>query len=338
MADYQAYLAARDLLNRAAPFLMWPAVACAWLAALLSPLKKTRRPWAAYGVAGALFFLTLSFLLLVWYHWKIYQVLPLDLAGQAGDWINAQLKAMASRGQASFPPVDWARPPRFLIPFWIEGEKFFFWTWVLTLVVLIEERREHRGYRSLLRLMLALHVTGMAIYSDPLAGALPKFHGEMVQWFSAKGFDQVRYFFQIFPRMKYYYNAAYMWLHPPMLFIAYATLAATFAASIFTLGRAEPALDRSAYTYAKLGYLLLTFGMLVGYPWAIIAWGPNWWWDPKIASSIMMWLLYSAYLHQRFLSHHRHGRWQVSVLGIICYISLLFTYFMSWYFPGEHTF
>ena len=25
-------------------------------------------------------------------------------------------------------------------------------------------------------------------------------------------------------------------------------------------------------------------------------------------------------------------------LGILCYLSLMFTYFMSWYFPGEHTF
>jgi hypothetical protein len=52
----------------------------------------------------------------------------------------------------------------------------------------------------------------------------------------------------------------------------------------------------------------------------------------------MMWLLYTGYLHQRFLAHYRHGGWTVSALGILCYLSLVFTYFMSWYFPGEHTF
>ena len=34
---------------------------------------------------------------------------------------------------------------------------------------------------------------------------------------------------------------------------------------------------------------LFALGMLLGYPWALQAWGPNWWWDPKICSSLMMW-------------------------------------------------
>jgi ABC-type transport system involved in cytochrome c biogenesis permease subunit len=96
--------------------------------------------------------------------------------------------------------------------------------------------------------------------------------------------------------------------------------------------------EREAYAFAKIGYLFLTFGMLIGYPWALQAWGPNWWWDPKIASSIMMWFLYSAYLHTRLYTHRRIMWFLSASLGIVCYLSLVFTYFMAWFFPGEHTF
>ena len=83
---------------------------------------------------------------------------------------------------------------------------------------------------------------------------------------------------------------------------------------------------------------LIDASILIGYPWALQAWGPNWWWDPKIASSIMMWLLYSAYLHMRLYTHRRLLWFLSAGLGILCYLSLVFTYFMAWFFPGEHTF
>ena len=88
---------------------------------------------------------------------------------------------------------------------------------------------------------------------------------------------------------------------------------------------------------AKFGYILLTAGMLIGYPWAIEAWPENWWWDPKICSSIMMWLFYSAYLHIRIYSHKKLMWHFEAVLGVLCYVSLVFTYVMSYFFKGEHT-
>jgi ABC-type transport system involved in cytochrome c biogenesis permease subunit len=57
-----------------------------------------------------------------------------------------------------------------------------------------------------------------------------------------------------------------------MLFIAYATLIITFVACVFMLFRRISDYDEIAYRYAKPGYILLTAGMLIGYPWAIEAW------------------------------------------------------------------
>jgi hypothetical protein len=51
-----------------------------------------------------------------------------------------------------------------------------------------------------------------------------------------------------------------------------------------------------------------------------------------------MWLLYTGFLHTRIYVHRRRVWFLHAGLGILCYLSLIFTYFMSWYFPGEHTF
>ena len=185
-----------------------------------------------------------------------------------------------------------------------------------------------------------IYLAGVVLFAKPFTAPLAQFLGEIAPWF-APGADirmQVGLFFKIYPRMIFYYNAPYMWIHPPMLFAAYALLTVTFAACVFMLFSARREQEREAYFYAKLGYLLLTVGMLIGYPWALQAWGPNWWWDPKIAASIMMWLLYSGFLHTRLYVHRRRIWFLHAWLGILCYLSRIFTYFMAWYFPGEHTF
>jgi cytochrome c biogenesis factor len=149
--------------------------------------------------------------------------------------------------------------------------------------------------------------------------------------------ERVGLFMRMYPRMVFYYNASYMWVHPPMLFLGYACITLTFATSVFMLVRRDEAIEIVGYAFAKLGFLLLTVGMLIGYPWALKAWGPNWWWDPKICSSIMMWSVFSTYLHARLYAG-RKGMWYfTSVLSILCFIAMLFTLLSSLYFPGEHT-
>ncbi len=79
--------------------------------------------------------------------------------------------------------------------------------------------------------------------------------------------------------------------------------------------------ETTAYRWARLGYLPLTFGMLLGFPWALMAWqGEAWWWSGKVNMSIMMWLLYTAYLHAR-LYLRRQGMWKaVAALAVLSFL------------------
>jgi len=122
-----------------------------------------------------------------------------------------------------------------------------------------------------------------------------------------------------------------------MLFLSYACITLIGATSIFMFATRDPGVEKAGYDFARLGFTLLTVGMLIGYPWALKAWGENWWWDPKICSSIMMWSVFSTYLHTRLYAGRR-GMWYfTAALGVLCCLAMVFTFSASLYFPGEHT-
>jgi hypothetical protein len=282
-----------------------------------------------------------GFVWICWLHYQIYCHLPLELPANLADWLNRQLTAMNSRTAYALPLYDPANPPRYAIPVWIENEKYYFWFMCYSIMVLIVHWRvnNHR-LKAVLHLILAGQVAILFFAADPFKHPLPRFFAEVSPWLESgqSHMGRIGHFMRLYPRMIFYYNAHYMWLHPPLLFLAYACITLTFVASIFMLVRREPAIEVFGYDFAKLGYFLLTLGMLLGYPWALQSWGANWWWDPKICSSIMMWAIFTTYLHTRIYIH-KAGMWYFcSALGILCYLSMIFTFLTSFYFPGEHTF
>ena len=53
------------------------------------------------------------------------------------------------------------------------------------------------------------------------------------------------------------------------------------------------------YKAIMVGFPLLAFGIILGAMWANYAWGGYWSWDPKETWSLIVWLIYGAYIHAR---------------------------------------
>jgi len=282
-----------------------------------------------------------GFLWICWFHYQIYLHLPLELPENVATWLNRQLDMQNSHGTYGLPLVDVAKPPRYMIPVWIENEKYYFWFMCYAVMTLIAHFRMHNHrFRAMLHILLGMQAAVLLLFVNPFKEPLPQFFSEIAPWFSQSlpSMARIGSFMKLYPKMIFYYNAEYMWLHPPMLFISYSCITITFVTSCFMLAKRDIAIEKTGYDFAKLGYLMLTLGMLLGYPWALKAWGPNWWWDPKICSSIMMWAIYSTYLHTRLYAN-KPGMWYFSsALGIICFLAMIFTFLTSFFFPGEHTF
>jgi cytochrome c-type biogenesis protein CcsB len=135
------------------------------------------------------------------------------------------------------------------------------------------------------------------------------------------------------------------WLisHVITCFVGYAAFAVSFAVSFLYLfkARAEnspgqkesfflgylPAsevLDEVGYKTIAIGFPLLTIGIITGAFWANVAWGTYWSWDPKETWSLIVWLIYAAYLHARITKGWRGTR--AALLSIVGFAATLFCY------------
>lgn len=96
-------------------------------------------------------------------------------------------------------------------------------------------------------------------------------------------------------------------------------------------------LDLVSYKAVTVGYPLFTVGALfAGAIWAEQAWGSFWSWDPKEVGSLVVWLVYTAYLHARLVRGWIGTR--AVVLSSIGFVCTLLTFFANLVLGGLHAY
>ncbi len=95
-------------------------------------------------------------------------------------------------------------------------------------------------------------------------------------------------------------------------------------------------LDELNYQMVVIGFLMLTLGIITGSVWAHSAWGSYWTWDPKETWSLITWLVYASVIHSRMVRGWRGKK--ISILCIIGFCCVLFTYFGVNYLAGLHSY
>ena len=95
-------------------------------------------------------------------------------------------------------------------------------------------------------------------------------------------------------------------------------------------------LDELNYQMIVIGFMMLTLGIITGSVWAHSAWGSYWSWDPKETWSLITWLIYAAVIHSRLVRGWRGKK--ISILCIIGFACVLFTYFGVNYLAGLHSY
>lgn len=267
--------------------------------------------------AGAVLFLLqgLGLLFLFWFHLRIYRALAFPL-----------------------PEGGVIRP---LPPLWIEGEKLYFWAFLLGLYGIASWRRDPLPFPRLVEAARAVFLLLSLLVQNPFLSPLPGLHQEVTFLASlegAPGFQAPMLQAMFAERVRGFYNSPYMWIHPPLLFAAYAALVPSFlGALLHLLGFRGGAGEELAYRYGRWGYLLLSAGLFLGYPWTLAAWKDlPWWWDPKVNLSIMMWIFYTAYLHLRLWGGVR-GRELSVPLNLLSFAVLAVTYLATYLLPGVHS-
>jgi ABC-type transport system involved in cytochrome c biogenesis permease subunit len=131
-------------------------------------------------------------------------------------------------------------------------------------------------------------------------------------------------------------------LHVGFSFIGEAFFVVSFVAAILYLAYKDDLKkahsDRIIYTSIAIGYPIFTAGALIfGAIWAEQAWGSFWSWDPKETWALITWLVYTAYLHTRFV-RKLQGTFS-AVLAIVGFGFTMFTFFgVNYLLPGLHSY
>ncbi len=135
------------------------------------------------------------------------------------------------------------------------------------------------------------------------------------------------------------------WLisHVVTCFVGYAAFAVSFGVSFLYLFKMKSEsgaskkggssldflpsadlLDEVGYKTIAIGFPLLTIGIITGAFWANVAWGTYWSWDPKETWSLIVWLIYAAYLHARITKGWKGKK--AALLSIVGFTATLFCY------------
>ncbi len=87
-----------------------------------------------------------------------------------------------------------------------------------------------------------------------------------------------------------------LYVHPPCAFAAYLGFFFTALGSALYLARRDPAWDRFAASAAEVGVLFCALMILTGPIWARGTWGRWWTWDLRLTLTLLLFLIYVAYL------------------------------------------
>ncbi len=125
----------------------------------------------------------------------------------------------------------------------------------------------------------------------------------------------------------------WMSIHPPILFVGFASLSVPFCFAIAALikNRYDKWM-KLALPWTLFGGMILGLGIILGGYWAygVLGWGGYWAWDPVENSSFIPWLLIIAAIHT-MVAEEKVGKYKKTslLLCILAYVMVLYSTFLT---------
>lgn len=133
------------------------------------------------------------------------------------------------------------------------------------------------------------------------------------------------------PVQRIFYVHMAMWLPTFTAFVIVAV------SSLLFLWRRQPGWDRLGRAAAELGLLFCTLGLATGSIWARPIWGTWWTWDPRLTLTLILWMIYAAYLLLRSLTTDpEQGAVFAAILGVSGVVDLYLINRAVYWWRGIH--
>lgn len=114
-----------------------------------------------------------------------------------------------------------------------------------------------------------------------------------------------------------------LYVHVPSAWIAFLAFGVVFVFSVLYLWKRNPLHDLNAAAYAEVGTLFTGLTIVQGSIWGKPTWGVWWTWDPRLATTAVLFLIFASYLALRAFTddEDRRARWSAAV-GIFGFINV----------------
>ena len=121
------------------------------------------------------------------------------------------------------------------------------------------------------------------------------------------------------------------------LHISYLVKSSNFAKNLMSRFPALEQLERLAYRFNIVGFVLWSFTLIAGAIWAERAWHRYWGWDTKEVWTFIIWTLYAGYLHA-MATRGWNGK-RAAWLGLVAFLAVIFNFtIVNLFFKGLHVY
>ena len=97
------------------------------------------------------------------------------------------------------------------------------------------------------------------------------------------------------------YAQKIMYIHVPVIFMAYISIFIVFLCSVGYLWQANETYDSVAVVGAELGALFCLLALVTGAIWGKPTWNTYWTWDARITFTLILFLIFMGYTLVRYL-------------------------------------
>ena len=127
------------------------------------------------------------------------------------------------------------------------------------------------------------------------------------------------------------------YFHVPSAWLGFLAFFVVFVFSVAYLWKRERAYELIAVASAEIGVLFITLVLITGPIWAKPVWGIWWTWDARLTSSLILWLIYVAYLMlRRYLPDGSKRANLSSIVGIIGFVDVPIVYYSIRWWETQH--
>ncbi len=113
------------------------------------------------------------------------------------------------------------------------------------------------------------------------------------------------------------------YFHIALALVPYLAFLVVCIASVLYLSKRERKWDVMAAVSAEVGVIFDTLVLITGPFWGRVSWGVYWTWEPRLTTSLIVWLLYIAYiLLRRSVGEQEKRARFAAVFGIVAFVSV----------------